>query len=230
MPKIHKVDNTGRSIVSTINFPADLISHYLDGIYFPLVNGLPTFIKDTSDVTRKIKDFKLADDYQYGYLFTMDICSPYTNIPTAEALSALNYYLEYYPDKNRPTASTLLKSTELVHNLPSIEFDGKYYIQIKGLAIGTNMGPCYACLFVGYVEEKMLPTYSGTKPIMFRRYIDDYVCNSASTKNDHEDFIQNVNDFHPLVSYTYDISNAIVNGLDISISLTQHGLATDIFY
>ena len=41
--------------------------------------------------------------------------------------------------------------------------------------MGTKMGPSYACLFVGYVEEKMLLTYTGTKPIMLRRYIDDYI-------------------------------------------------------
>ena len=56
----------------------------------------------------------------------------------------------------------------------------QYYVQKKGLAMGTKMVPSYACLFVGYVEEKMLLTYTGTKPIMSRRYIDDYVCISTS--------------------------------------------------
>ena len=169
-------------------------------------------------------------DYQYRYLFTMDICSLYTNIPTAEGLAALKYYLEYYPDDNRPSTPTLLKLTELVLNLSSFEFDGKYYIQKTGVAMGTKMGPSYACLFVGYVEEKMLLTYTGTKLIMLRRYIDDYFGISTSTKNELEDFMQYVNDFHPSLSYTYDISDTSVNFLDISISMTHHGLTTDIFY
>ena len=59
----------------------------------------------------------------------MDICSLCTNIPTAEGLAALKYYLEYYPDQNRPTTPTLLKLTELVLNLSSLEIDGRYYIQ-----------------------------------------------------------------------------------------------------
>ena len=113
----------------------------------------------------------------------MGICSLCTNIPTAEGLAALKYYLEYNPDENRPSTPTLLKLTELVLNLSSFEFDGKYYIQKKGVAMGTKMGPSYACLFVGYVEEKMLLTYTGTKPIMLRRYIDYYFGISTSTKN-----------------------------------------------
>ena len=63
LPKIHKVDNTGRPIVSTINCPTELISQYLDGIFFSLVTKLPTFIKDTTDVIRLCKDFKFNNKY-----------------------------------------------------------------------------------------------------------------------------------------------------------------------
>ena len=96
--------------------------------------------------------------------------------------------------------------------------------------MGTNLVPKYAYLFVGYVEENMLLTYNGTMPIMLRIYIDDYIGISTSTKNEHDDFMQYVNDFHPSFSYTYDMSDNSVNFLDISISMTQHGLTTDIFY
>ena len=89
LPKIHKVDNPGRSIVSTINCTTELISQYLDSIFFPLVTKLQTFIKDTSVVIRLCKELKFTDDYQYRYLFTMDICSLCTNIPKAEDLAAL---------------------------------------------------------------------------------------------------------------------------------------------
>ena len=96
--------------------------------------------------------------------------------------------------------------------------------------MGTKMGPSYVCLFVGYVEEKMLLTYTGTKHIMLRRYIDDYIGISTSTKDELDDFMLYVNDIHPSLGYTYDISDTSVNFLDISISMTQHGLTTDIFY
>ena len=76
----------------------------------------------------------------------------------------------------------------------------------------------------------MLLTYTGTKPIILRRYMDDYFGISTSTKKELKDFMQYVNDFHPSLIYTYDISDTSVNFLDISISMTQHGLATDIFY
>ena len=95
--------------------------------------------------------------------------------------------------------------------------------------MGTKMGPSYAYLFVGYVEEKMLHTYPGTKSIILRKYIDYYFGNSTSTKKELEDFIQYVNDFHPSLNYTYDISDTSANFLDISISMTQYRLTTYIF-
>ena len=65
---------------------------------------------------------------------------------------------------------------------------------------------------------------------MLRRYIDDNIGISTSTKNELEDFMQYVNVFHPSLSYTYDASDTSDNFLDISISITKHGLTTDIFY
>ena len=127
---------------------------YFYFILFPLVTKLQTFIKDTSDVIRLCKNFKFTDDYQYRYLFTMDISSLCTNIPTAEGLSALKYYLEYYPDENRPSTPTLLKLTELVLNISSFEFDGKYYIQKKCVAMGTKMVPSNACQFLATLRRR----------------------------------------------------------------------------
>ena len=102
---------------------------YIYKIYIHVVTKFPTFIKDSSDAIRLLKDVKCTDDYQIRHLFTMDMCFLYTNTPTAEGLAALKYYLEYYPDENRPTTPTLLRLTELSLSLSSVEFDGKCFIK-----------------------------------------------------------------------------------------------------
>ena len=95
--------------------------------------------------------------------------------------------------------------------------------------MGTKMGQCFVCQFVGCVEEKMLLTYPGTIPIMLRRYIDVHFGILTSNKKQLEDLIQYVNDFQPSLSYSYDISDTSVTFLDISISMNHHGLTTDIY-
>ena len=39
--------------------------------------------------------------------------------------------------------------------------------------MSSRLGPDYACLFVGYVEERMLSSYIGIKKGLFKWYMDD---------------------------------------------------------
>ena len=50
---------------------------------------------------------------------------------------------------------------ELVLTLNTFEFNGEYYEEVGGVAMGSRWGPNYACLFFGYVEERMLTEYPG---------------------------------------------------------------------
>eukprot|EP00061_Rhincodon_typus_P014130 g40966.t1 len=48
LSKIHKPDYTSQPIVSACSCPTELISSYLESIFSPLVQALPTYIKDTN--------------------------------------------------------------------------------------------------------------------------------------------------------------------------------------
>ena len=50
--------------------------------------------------------------------------------------------------------------------------------------MGIKMGPSYANLFMGYIEHKFLNQYNGLKPELCRRYIDDCVGASSSTREE----------------------------------------------
>ena len=62
---------------------------------------------------------------------------------------------------------------ELVLTLNSFEFSGEFYKQTGVVAMGSRLGLNYACLFVGYVEERMLSSYTGIKPDLYKRYMGD---------------------------------------------------------
>ena len=59
------------------------------------------------------------------------------------------------------------------------------------------MGPNYANLFIGYVEEQIFNQFDGPKPELFGRYIDDCLGATSCTKEELERFIGFVNSFHP---------------------------------
>eukprot|EP00061_Rhincodon_typus_P011553 g36653.t1 len=62
-------------------------------------------------------------------------------------------------------------------------------IVTKGAAMGTHMGPSYACLFVGYVEQSVFRSYTGPKPHLFLYYIDDCIGAASCSHEELEQFI-----------------------------------------
>ena len=80
LPKIHKPNNPGRPIVSACSCPTELISSYLDSLMLPIVQSLPTYIKDTNHALTIFNDFRFPNNSS-KLLFTMDVKSLYTVIP-----------------------------------------------------------------------------------------------------------------------------------------------------
>ena len=104
----------------------------------------------------------------------MDVKSLYTVIPNDEGLLALKHFFDRRTVLE-PSTATLLRLAELVLTLNCFSFDNRYFQQINDVAMGTKMGPSYANLFVGFVEEQIFERYSGPKPELFGRYIDDFI-------------------------------------------------------
>eukprot|EP00061_Rhincodon_typus_P017617 g46390.t1 len=51
------------------------------------------------------------------------------------------------------------------------------------------MGPSYACLFVGYVEQSLFRSYIGTIPHLFLCYIDECIGTALCSHEEFEQFI-----------------------------------------
>ena len=166
-------------IVSACSCPTELISSYLDKIMAPIVRSLPSYVKDSQHALQIFRDFNFLGEDKL--IFTMDITSLYTVIPNGEGLLALKHFFDLRTVK-KPSSETLLRLAELVLTLNCFSFAGSYYKQINGVAMGTKMGPSYANLFVGYIEHKFFNQYNGPKPELYRRYIDDCVGATSSTR------------------------------------------------
>ena len=135
----------------------------------------------------------------------MDIKSLYTVIPNPDGLDALKYFLDKR-SKLQPTTTTILRLTELVLTLNHFEFDGNFYNQIRKVAMGTKMGPSYACLFMGYIENKFHEQYTWKNPSLYFRYIDDIVGVASMSKDELPTYIDEFNGFHDSINFTHCIS------------------------
>lgn len=229
LPKIHKANTPGRPIVSAVNCPTEHLSQYLDTVFQPIVQSLPSFIKDTTDTLRLLDDFNEAPPFHPNLLFTMDVCSLYTSIPHADGLKALTFFLNKRSLQQPPT-QVLVRLAELVLTLNTFEFDGQIFQQNSGVAMGTKMGPSFACLFMGFLEHGIQSTYPGPHPELYRRYIDDGIGATSLSEHQLRDYISFVNDFHPSIDYTFDISSSTVAFLDMHISIHNDTFLTSVHY
>lgn len=98
LPKIHKPDNPGRPIVSTCGCPTELISSYLDHVMAPLVEELPSYIKDTKHALQIFQNITFSDTHKF--IFSMDVKSLYTVIPHHEGLKALKFFFDKHFDSH----------------------------------------------------------------------------------------------------------------------------------
>ena len=104
--------------------------------------------------------------------------------------------------------------------------------QIRGVAMGTKMGPSFACLFMGHLEEKYFEQFDGAIPSLYKRFIDDCFGVSLTTEQKLMDFINFASSFHPDIKFIHEISKTSLPFLDIRVSINNDSnkLSTSIFY
>ena len=154
------------------------------------------------------------------FLFTMDIKSLYnTVIPNNDDLLALRHFLNKRPVQE-PPSHTLVRLAELVLTLNSFSFNGDYFQQTGGVEMGSRLGPNYAFLFVGHVEEQIFQQYPGKRPDLYKRYIDDIAGAASCSRNELDNFAEIINNFHLSLKFTWAISDNQLPFLDLLLKPT----------
>ncbi len=119
---------------------------------------------------------------------------------------------------------------ELVVMLNQFEFNSEYYVQKRGISMGTKSGPSYACLFVGHVEEMFHTTYEGPIPEFLIQYIDDVLGITTMSVPHCETYVREFNLFHPAIKLTHEISPISGVFLDLSLTVKGNAVSTSVYY
>ena len=128
LPKIHKANNPGRPVISSVNCHSSRISEFVDYHLQPEVKKLKSYVKDTTDFIKKIEAIYHVSDA--SYLVSLDVRSLYTNIPHKEGIEAVKQKLK----KSKPIISikVILTFIKLILTLNNFVFNGINYLQKKG--------------------------------------------------------------------------------------------------
>ena len=132
------------------------------------------------------------------------------------------------PPDSLPHNCYIIKLLELVLTNNHFEFNGKYYHQLSGTAMGTKLAPSYANLFVTKFEEKHVYTYP-LQPKLWKRFKDDIFIIWPHDMDSLLKFINHLNIVHPTIKFTNDISDTEISFLDLTIHIQQSQLHTKLY-
>ncbi|CAG2195900.1 unnamed protein product [Mytilus edulis] len=123
-----------RPIVGGPSSVTQNLSHFIDIVLKPLCREVPSFIRDDLDFLNHLPKTVNPN----SELITFDIVSLYTNIPHDLGITAVKYWLENTENviENRLTKEFILASLKLILERNIFYFNGTYYHQKKGTAMG----------------------------------------------------------------------------------------------
>ena len=142
-------------------------------------------------------------DISNRYTVSFDVSSLFTNIPLNETLNlAVDLILQENVEL-KISREVLLELFQFCTSKTNFLFDGKIYDQIDGIAMGSPLAPTLANLFMGHHEEKWIENFTDSKPIFYRRYVDDiyavfHNCDGA------DKFFEYLNEQHANIKFTQE--------------------------
>ena len=221
LPKVHKANNPGRPVVSSVACHSSIISKYVDYYLNPVTQKLNSYVRDTTDFINKLS--KVKDLPQNIILILMDVRYIYTNIPTKEGLNAVKSKLNEPIDKNTLKTSpiVILEFFKFILTCNNFKFNGKHFLQIKDCAMGTICAPSYANIFMGEFEEKFIYPYIEGRTKLYLRYIDNIFIIWTGSEQQFTKFISELNDKHGSIKFDFEMSKRQIPFLDTIVYLDE---------
>ena len=158
LPKNHKPDTPLRPIVSSCRSITYGVAKELAKILKPLVGKSPHLITSTQDFVEQARHIKLEPG---ECLSSYDVSALFTSVPIGPSLNTIKDLL----DKNTTLKErTVMEVGDIILLLEFrlkntfFSFQGQFYEQVEGAAMGSPVSPIVANLYMEYLKQKALST------------------------------------------------------------------------
>ena len=171
----------GRPIVATYTSIPYLLDKYITDITSHLLPKIPGSVVDTQHFLQLLPTSKLPEN---TFLVTSDVSSLYPNIPWKEGISAATEFYRNNFDSltetarelkfRKPPSPTIFQQilTLVITNSLIVFKSKRYFLQIKGTAMGCCISVFFANCYMYYITKPLL-TNSPPWLSTFLRFIDD---------------------------------------------------------
>ncbi|XP_063385614.1 uncharacterized protein LOC134671708 [Cydia fagiglandana] len=215
LPKVHKSNVPLRPIVSQISSPSYDLAKHVTSVLQGLVGKTSSYVKDSRHFIDIVKGIRLEPD---EIMVSFDVESLFTNVPLIECLDIIKKKLQECNISEKYI-------TLLEHCLEGNYFiyQGQYFLQVDGVAMGSPVAPVIANIWMEHFEELALE--SGPNVIrMWKRYVDDIFCILKGNNDTVKSYNEHLNSIHARLKFTYEIEcDRSLPFLDVKLMVRSDG-------
>ena len=201
LPKIHKTGTPLRPIVSSRGSITYGVAKELSHIIKPLVGQSPHHLKNTQHFIQQLQGKK----QEAGEIITSyDVKALFTSVPVQPAIQIVKQRLHRTPHSPQRTSMSIAQITSLLEfclTQTYFLFQGKYYQQAQGAAMGSPISPLIANIFMEEFEVKALQSFPNPPSLRLRFVDDTFVINKAEHS---QDLLQHINNQDPHIQFTVE--------------------------
>lgn len=218
LPKIHKVGNKMRPIVSSINTPSYKLAKWFMSEMKKLPRIKSLSVLNSFELVEKLKDVRIDDD---EVMISFDVTALFPSVPIERALAALK---RHFIMANVQTEERLIyeKVAKLCLAHSFFQFRDKFYQVTEGTNMGNPISPFAAELVMAelelYLKEK------GLLPRVWWRYVDDIY--SIVKRSDIYKILDILNSQIDSIKFTHEVEqNNEIAFLDLMIKRVEGKLS-----
>ena len=219
LPKIHKANCPMCPIVSACGTSTYNLAKYLTKILKVYIGHSSSFVKDSKDLMDKLQSIKLQDNEE---LVSFDVSALFTSIPVNQTLDVINQLIilhqtdmdfkykvgkAWYEVADHLDREDVIALLKVVLNKCVFSFQGKFYKQLHGVAMGSPCSPVVANIYKEYFEKRAL---GPELPVSFTintwlRYADDVL--TIVKKGTCDSLLNYLNSIDPNIKFTREPPN-----------------------
>ncbi|CAF2033850.1 unnamed protein product [Rotaria magnacalcarata] len=176
LPKAHKFGTPLCPIVSDLKHPTIKISKFLDGLLRPLFDqmALKTTVNSGFELVKHLQEWSNVHLRQETLFCTIDVAEFYTMVPQVEGVLSLKKMLDHLKLKQVGglRTETIIRLSRFVMKNNYFSYDGHFYHQIRGGAMGSPLTLTMANCYMFFYERGIVKKIHNSGGLYFR-YIDD---------------------------------------------------------
>jgi len=153
-------------------------------------------------------------------MVSFDVSNLFTSVPTGDCLKIISELLSE-SDSSDDEVSCILDLLRVALKQNFFVFNNLFFEQPSGLAMGCNLSPFLADIFMDNLENKLFSSSSPwvTSIKFWCRYVDDVFCILSGNIDDIYHVLDLLNGLHPNIHFTHEIEvDHRLNFLDITVS------------